>query len=271
MCANNCNGHGRCRTLRDIAAGALNKRSTGGFGGNVYFSGVSGAFDYNLWDADQKSACVCDAGYEGPDCSLRSCPRGDDPLTPTSDTRWCGSATCTWEKQAFTLTSAPETTFRISFTDNRNMTNSAFFTVETANQVPGFVSDPSKELAGPTTVAGEIMEALRSMPGGILARVEVRALSNDPTLNTGRTYEVEFVGLYGRQNLLAVETYFGSGALTNYLGQLTQKKAVVETAVGNREDIVCSGRGSCDTSNGLCKCFSGYFGAACEYQNALAL
>lgn len=33
------------------------------------------------WDADKLYGCVCDVGFKGGDCSLRECPRGDDPLT----------------------------------------------------------------------------------------------------------------------------------------------------------------------------------------------
>ena len=41
----------------------------------------------SVWDADMMYGCVCDGGYFGPDCSLRDCPTGDDPLTgTTSDT-----------------------------------------------------------------------------------------------------------------------------------------------------------------------------------------
>jgi len=35
---------------------------------------------YNLWDADKTMKCKCDAGYDGPDCSLRLCPTGPDPV-----------------------------------------------------------------------------------------------------------------------------------------------------------------------------------------------
>jgi len=36
--------------------------------------------EYNLWDADKTMKCKCDAGYDGPDCSLRLCPVGPDPV-----------------------------------------------------------------------------------------------------------------------------------------------------------------------------------------------
>lgn len=35
----------------------------------------------NIWDADKLYGCVCDPGFEGGDCSLRSCRKGDDPMT----------------------------------------------------------------------------------------------------------------------------------------------------------------------------------------------
>ena len=33
------------------------------------------------WDANVMYGCNCDDGTFGPDCSLRKCPHGDDPLT----------------------------------------------------------------------------------------------------------------------------------------------------------------------------------------------
>ncbi|EED96545.1 predicted protein, partial [Thalassiosira pseudonana CCMP1335] len=33
------------------------------------------------WEADHWFGCLCDEGYTGYDCSLRTCAEGDDPLT----------------------------------------------------------------------------------------------------------------------------------------------------------------------------------------------
>jgi hypothetical protein len=37
------------------------------------------------WDAYKTQSCVCDAGFEGVDCSQRQCPFGDDPVTRIND------------------------------------------------------------------------------------------------------------------------------------------------------------------------------------------
>ena len=32
------------------------------------------------WDADKIVGCICDLGRRGPDCSLKECPSGPDPM-----------------------------------------------------------------------------------------------------------------------------------------------------------------------------------------------
>lgn len=36
--------------------------------------------DYALWDKEKTMKCECDKGYSGPDCSIRQCPVGPDPV-----------------------------------------------------------------------------------------------------------------------------------------------------------------------------------------------
>lgn len=260
-CANDCSGHGLCRTLREVAAGALSRRAIGSTGGNLKLDGVREPFDYSLWDADKHQMCVCDAGYEGSDCSQRSCPRGDDPLTPNSDARWCGGQKCVDEIQSFTLTNSGDTTYRFTWIDLRNDSLTAYATVNTANGIPGHVKDEdlADKIAAPSSNAGIIMNALRSIPGGKLQFVEVRAMADDTDEKC--TFEITFAGVSGNQYMIDVAPASGAGRV---------RSPPTQVVAGNTEDIECSGRGLCDRDLGLCKCFMGYYGVACEHQNALS-
>jgi len=60
-CANDCSGHGTCQSIAQIA--------------DNYFGNV-----YAFWDKKATRGCVCDAGYDAPDCSQRKCKYGTDPL-----------------------------------------------------------------------------------------------------------------------------------------------------------------------------------------------
>jgi len=64
---------------------------------------------------------------------------------------------------------------------------------------------------------------------------------------------------------VAVRLTFTTGATT------ATRDAVLDTKDGNKEFKVCSDRGICNFDTGLCKCFPGYVGAACQAQNALAM
>lgn len=64
-----CGGKGRCLSLRDA-------------GPYVNFKTTLDYTSYSGWDADMIHGCICDEGWEGLDCNMRSCPHGDDPITP---------------------------------------------------------------------------------------------------------------------------------------------------------------------------------------------
>jgi len=59
-CPNGCSGKGVCQSISQIA------NLQGG--------------KYKLWDKESTYGCVCDAGYYGPDCSMRKCKVGTDAL-----------------------------------------------------------------------------------------------------------------------------------------------------------------------------------------------
>jgi hypothetical protein len=92
-CPNDCSGHGRCVSMREMAtmttALPLSAATT-----------YDGYEDTITWDQDKIYGCVCDSSwavglgdaetqtpeYFGPDCSLRHCPSGDDPNTSADET-----------------------------------------------------------------------------------------------------------------------------------------------------------------------------------------
>jgi len=82
---------------------------------------------YGLWDAKKNRACVCDPRWTGDDCSLRKCPRGDDPLTifsTDSQAMSSSSVASTYEQRAEKQTLVIDSSakgvighFYLSFTD----------------------------------------------------------------------------------------------------------------------------------------------------------
>ena len=62
-----CKGNGKCMSLKDV----------GPHKDDLQFTETA---TYNLWDAERIFGCVCDYGYQGHDCSERTCAWGDDPL-----------------------------------------------------------------------------------------------------------------------------------------------------------------------------------------------
>jgi len=88
-CPNDCSGHGTCETIKELAEdredGDLSK---GAYAMNGWASNHAGMGDlsgigditYELWDKTLTMGCKCDPGYMGPDCSMKLCRYGVDPL-----------------------------------------------------------------------------------------------------------------------------------------------------------------------------------------------
>jgi len=59
--------------------------------------------DAATWDYNKVQGCLCDEGFTGYDCSLRTCPTGDDPKT-TGQHFEQQALTCTADGGFFKLT-----------------------------------------------------------------------------------------------------------------------------------------------------------------------
>lgn len=70
-----CNGHGKCLTIAHLAELAEKNGDV-----TPYTYGTI-PNKPSTWDFGKVMGCKCDEGYKGFDCSLRTCPVGDDPRT----------------------------------------------------------------------------------------------------------------------------------------------------------------------------------------------
>lgn len=89
-CPNDCSGHGRCVSLRQLSIEA--NAVPVGNSGNVQYGGNEAT---TTWDQDKVYGCVCDSTWAvgfhsgetqvplwfGADCSKKHCPSADDPMT----------------------------------------------------------------------------------------------------------------------------------------------------------------------------------------------
>jgi hypothetical protein len=115
-----------------------------------------------------------------------------------------------------------------------------------------------------TAMAAAVRAALVGMPNDAVPAADVVVT----TAQSGRELRIEvtFTGVPGNVKELTVtsNTFASSNATLSTW-------TVTETTAGTKESIECSGRGLCDTSSGLCKCFRGYTGGACSRQSAIAM
>ena len=258
-CPNSCSGHGTCYYIEDITT------SNGKFAVD-YTSPLYGV--YNLWDVSKTQGCVCDPYYEGADCSLRSCPKGSNVLLSTVavDTQ----IICLADQSAG---STPAGQFTLTFTDLYG----GIWTTRPINTV-GAASD----LASDTVTAAEIQAALQNLPNQVIPSVTVVPYTGGSA--KGLCYTVSFTDQAntGIQNTLKVNiggctragcAPFYSG-LSSHLGSGADGGVVATVTDGNVaanvwEAAVCSDHGLCDSSSGICNCFSGFYDLDCNEQTVL--
>jgi len=236
-CPNACSGHGTCEYIEELV-------------------GIS---TYLGWDKGKIQGCKCDPGYEGHDCSARLCPKGDDPLTTSGAN----------EVQSLTLDNGTSTTM------------SGTFTISYVDLYGGtWTTWPlSAKISGATlthaATAKQVEEALEALPNRVVEDLTVsRAASNT---NQGVVYTVTFLDATnsGNQNALIINTGAcdTAGCQPHHAGVTvaggTLTASVATVSGGTNDALVCSKRGDCDSSTGICECHSGYFGPACATQTAM--
>lgn len=193
-CPNDCSGRGQCKLIKDLPA-------------------VQGA-GYNKWEASRLTKCVCDAGYQGIDCSERVCPFGDDPETTCTTKRQVQQVT--FDFGSFPASVANPASFGLFDTDEFAL---LFRTPFGQNLSVSRVTDSFDVATGSANFA----RALKALPGFAVSDVSVTgAISAD---KAKATYNVTFDG-----TSLAVAL---SGSVS---ARLT---ATANTVPGNQALFIC--------------------------------
>jgi len=269
-CPNDCSGHGRCLT-----------------NGEVDFMYTSHTpFNDGFWDKDLSQQCVCDRGYEGWDCSQRTCPAGDDPTTACSD--------------------HIADDYQLVFVMRSNVNTEEYFTLEYEDNFGGeFVTRPIRANACVVSEdCPEVQYALLELPNLAIPNVEVDEL--DLSLGSGEhAFLVHFndPANSGKQNTMACNTVpnpnvagaapkynptgacyvFDVGVPEWFAGDGTENtlslngvNVTMEEILGTVEDgnvaryeesTACSNQGICNLETGTCDCLEGATGVACEVQS----
>lgn len=132
-----CSGHGVCKTIRQLANADY---------GNIY----------QLWDKDATMGCECDAGFFGPDCSLRECKYGVDPLYLDD------SATIKYSTYNFAVVTTAATA---DFTDGMDDPGDGYFAIRFYDMHgEDWLTAPIREDAS----CADVINALNDLPNDVI-------------------------------------------------------------------------------------------------------
>ena len=211
-------------------------------------------FTYYDWDVKKTRGCLCDPQYTDVDCSRRMCPKANDVM----DERLDLTDTLLYQVQTISIYSwdslSSSDTFALTFKSTINET---------------FTTIPINFDSNATNMALYVENALLNLPNYVIDGVTVTA----DAMADNFTLQVTFDGdnVQGPQNLLMFESLeCGSGCTPQVTGIQTLSTSIVnQTTAADYNNYECGRRGKCDYETGLCECFEGYKGLACNEQTAL--
>jgi hypothetical protein len=218
QCPSDCSGHGTCLTMEELAKAAKVNGERMGF----RYGAVPNKKE--TWDFDMVRGCLCNAGWDGHDCSRQVCPTGDDPMTA--------------------VTAADGQPQRNEVQELVCVGTSGFFSLRFRDAATG-------QLPFSVSVA-DLQRALNALPtvNGVAVAYRGGGLTAcSPTGTT--TIRVEFLQDFGD---LPPLRWILDGALTLTIAT----DGAGGSQRGTKEDAVCANRGLCVPSTGQCRCVFGF-------------
>jgi hypothetical protein len=255
-----CSGHGECLTMSQLAL-----KSTVNGDASDYTYGMD-PHNTRTWDGQAVYGCNCDVGWEGHDCSLRSCPKGDDPLT-YGQKREVQLLRCRGTVGSFELG------FRQAKTGPILYNVSAAQLEEAIESMPN-VGDVTVEFNNNTfAIESEVTTVINATPGFYnnftnysyhtefcnrdgtnYATVTFESALNDlPDLKVDYSQLIDDTDGISELGSGFIELATDGSTLSHAHGNFS-----IRSVRGTRENKVCSGRGLCDHTTGRCQCYAGH-------------
>eukprot|EP00940_MAST-03C_sp_MAST-3C-sp2_P001904 g1904.t1 len=267
-----CNGHGRCVSLAQAAE--------------------TEDLTYSLWDADRIMGCICNDHWTGYDCSLRTCPRGDDPLT-TGQVDEVQDVTCDGASGSFALK------FRSHYTGSINAATAIPSDVQAALEaIPSLhrvsVAHPTASGRGASDLVcaggGRTFEVTfltehgdvplirgTSVDGVSISSTEQTMGTKEDALCNNRGFCIQDPSSHWSgqcrcldYRIIKFESSDGTGEVSGDMGDCGKRTADFDSRCPVSEDPYdetnfCSGHGVCDeTTTFTCDCYEGWTGHNCE-------
>ncbi|OQR81955.1 hypothetical protein THRCLA_11263, partial [Thraustotheca clavata] len=241
-CAN-----GRCLSMRDAAQSQDDV--------NFFYT-----TSYGLWDADKIFGCQCDCGFTGYDCSLRTCPVGDDPMTTvrpvvqfegqTSEVQML-NCLCNGCAGYFALYYQGFLTANILPTATAAQLQTALNVRKTSRIVTmalQSIHGVTVTLSSGTTVcptAGAVSSIIFTKNGGSLPLIQIKSMLSGAV----GSYAISLSGK-------------GTAGLYDSIGNsVTGTTEVIAGFIFTEftlNSLQCSGRGDCNQVTGICTCVPGF-------------
>jgi hypothetical protein len=223
----------------------------------AHYSAAQASSEPNLWAADLTQTCVCDGGWDGPDCSLRLCPVGDDPETHCDDE-------LAYDVQQITCTGLDKTVDHYFSITLQTPLGHTYTT-------PPVIIEAFATADSDVATHDSLQTALESLPNFAVPTVQVGVtLTSVSASDFSAALAVTFSNPAnsGEQPLLEAtySTRCDSGSTSYFVNDDVFECAVerVSQASTLREQASCSNRGLCNTRTGECACYDGYTGLACN-------
>ena len=256
-CPHNCRNRGSCVTLSTLATlqdpGLIRKNigctesdlceSTTSSCSVPDYSQCQKTHAYNQpWEANMIQGCFCDDGFEGFDCSIRSCPTGDNPRTTINSLNDVQYVTCKATSGTFTLQFRGETTKPISAMATASQFQMALARLTTLHSIRHSTTSSS---SGLTFVPSEkVTIHLRTLEGDTATTV----CSED-----GTQVQITFLDNFGDLSLLLPD-----GTQLRHSSSDTPLLTTQKMVTGTKENDRCSNHGLCNYQTGSCHCIHNY-------------